>query len=106
MKRLAALIVSALVLVSGSTFAEDHIVTQGGKKFSPAVLNISAGDTVTFVNDDKSRHNVYSKTDGVNIKIKKKKPGDRDTVTIDHVGSIDIRCAIHPKMKMVINITE
>jgi plastocyanin len=42
----------ALGLASASALAADHPVSVGGGglTFSPAVLNISAGDTVTFTN--------------------------------------------------------
>ena len=57
----------------------DHTVTQKGK-FNPTEIEIKAGDSITFVNDDKTRHNVYSKSVGQKFNIRKQKPGDRDSV--------------------------
>ena len=97
-----ALFLSPLAAHAGS----DHVISQKGKKFSPGEISIKAGDTVTFVNDDKTRHNVYSRTAGHKFKIKKQKPGAKDSITFDDSGVIDVRCAIHPKMKLVINVSD
>lgn len=95
-----------IILAPLAAFAEtEHTVLQKGKKFSPAELNIKVGNTVTFENNDKTRHNVYSKSSGQKFKIRKQKPGARDSVSFDSVGAAEARCAIHPKMKMVINIS-
>ena len=100
-------LVFALFLLPLAAHAgSDHIITQKGKKFSSGEISITAGDTVTFVNDDKLRHNVYSRTKGHKFKIKKQKPGDEDSITFDSAGAIDVRCAIHPKMKLMINVSD
>lgn len=100
---LAAMLIA---LHSGGAFAANRVVTQKSQKFSPKVLKIKAGDTVTFRNDDKHRHNVYSRTSGHTFRIKKQKPGQSDQITFDKPGRIEVRCAMHPKMKMVINVTK
>lgn len=95
-----------IILTPLAVFAEtEHTVLHKGKKFSPAELNIKVGDTVTFENHDKARHNIYSKSSGQKFKIRKQKPGARDSVSFDSVGAAEVRCAVHPKMKMVINIS-
>ena len=95
-----------IVLHGGTVFAANSVVTQKGKQFSPRVLDIKVGDTVTFRNNDKHRHNVYSRTSGHKFRIKKQKPGQSNDVTFDKSGEIKVRCAMHPKMKMVINVTK
>ena len=67
-------LVFALFLLPLAAYAgSDHIITQKGKKFSPREISITAGDTVTFVNDDKTRDNVYSRAKCHKFKIKKQK---------------------------------
>ena len=88
----------------GSAIAANHVVTQKGKKFSPSVLDIKAGDTITFTNDDKHRHNVYSRTQGHKFRIKKQKPGESNQITLADPGTIEVRCAMHPKMKMKVHV--
>ncbi len=99
---LAAMLIA---LHGGGAYAANQVVTQKGKQFSPRVLDIKVGDTVTFRNDDKHRHNVYSRTSGHTFRIKKQKPGQSNDVVFDRTGEIKVRCAMHPKMKMVITVT-
>lgn len=99
----AATLISGIALSAGASAAE-YKVTQKGKKFSPATLNIRVGDTVNFINDDKHRHNVYSRSAGHKFNIKKQKPGDSNSRTFDKAGSITVKCAIHPKMRLTINV--
>lgn len=108
MTKSVALSLAALLIAlhSGAAFAATQVVTQKNKQFSPRVLDIKIGDTVVFQNDDKNRHNVYSRTSGHKFRIRKQKPGQSDQVTFDKPGKIEVRCAMHPKMKMVINVTE
>ena len=101
--------VLAAALIAGSTLsavagAAEYKVMQKGKKFSPSTLNIKVGDTVVFIIDDKNRHNVYSRTDGHKFNIRKQKPGDASGRTFDKPGKIAIKCAIHPKMRLTINV--
>ncbi|MDP7343219.1 MAG: cupredoxin domain-containing protein [Alphaproteobacteria bacterium] len=93
---------SAHVAQAGS----EHVISQKGKKFSPGQIDIKVGDTLTFINDDKRRHNIYSKTPGQTFNIRKQSPGARDSITFDDSGTVEVRCAIHPKMRLVVNISE
>lgn len=97
-----AIFLTPLAALAGT----DHTVTQKGKKFSPSEININVDDSIIFVNDDKTRHNVYSKSAGLEFNVKKQKPGDRDTISFDRAGIAEVRCAIHPKMKLVITVGE
>jgi len=97
-----AILLTPLAAIAGA----EYTVSQKGKKFRPAEIGINVGDSITFVNDDKTRHNVYSKSAGLEFKIKKQKPGDRNTITFGRAGRAEVRCAIHPKMKLVITVSE
>lgn len=97
-----AILLMPLAAIAGT----DYTVSQKGKKFRPSEISINVGDSIIFVNDDKTRHNVYSKSTGLEFKIKKQKPGDRNTISFDRAGTAEVRCAIHPKMKLVITISE
>ena len=98
------LIASAFVLAApAGAVAAEYTVTQKGKKFSPNLLNIVVGDSVKFVNDDKHRHNIYSRTEGHNFSIRKQQQGESNSRTFTEAGTIRVRCAIHPKMRLTIN---
>ncbi len=95
---------AALTLANGTAFAGNHIIEQAGKKFSPETLKIKAGDTITFVNNDTITHNVYSRTDGHRFNIGAQKAGEKKAVSFDKNGLIDIRCAMHPTMKLKVEV--
>ncbi len=97
-----------LALLAGApVYAAEVVVSQKDKQFSTESLTIKAGDTVVFQNDDDTSHNVFSSTEGnkFNLGIQKK-DGDTKKVThtFDAPGEVEIRCAIHPKMKLNIKI--
>ncbi len=96
------------MIVAAQARATEIIISQEGKKFVPGAIEAKVGDTLTFVNNEKrKRHNVYTKTAGFKyLKIRKQKPGDRDSVTLKNAGTALVRCALHPKMKLKIVVTE
>lgn len=112
MIRIAIVALMALWLTGtlGATgaMAAEIVISQKGKKFVPGNIQAKVGDTLTFVNEEKrKRHNVYSKTPGFEyLKIKKQKPGGRDSVAIKNAGTAVILCALHPKMKLTVVISE
>jgi plastocyanin len=73
-------------------------VVMEGIKFNPESVTVSAGDTVTWTNDDSVGHDVTG--DG----FKSGDPGamqNGDTFehTFDKAGTFDYVCTVHPGMK-------
>ncbi|MGH8172373.1 MAG: cupredoxin domain-containing protein [Rhodanobacteraceae bacterium] len=109
-------------LASASAFAADHPVSVGGGglTFSPAVLNISAGDTVTFTNAG-GFHNAVSDPgavtsfrcangcDGAGGNGDPSSTAWSATVTFPTPGSVGYFCEIHGApgqgMSGTINVT-
>ena len=81
-----------------------QVVTQEGKKFQPSRLTIQRGDSVVFANHDPVVHNVFSQTPGFEFNLKRQPPGARGAVRFERVGVVDVRCAIHPSMKLTITV--
>lgn len=98
----------SLVITSmyADAYAAEHTVSQADKKFEIKEISIAKGDTVNFVNNDKVAHNIYSKTPEHKFEVKVQKPGDGNKVVFNTPGKADVRCLIHPKMKLIINISE
>jgi plastocyanin len=86
--------------------AEDHVISQKGKRFQPESLKVKVGDRVLFQNDDEITHNVFSRTPGTEFNVKLQQPGSSSPVTFEKPGPVEVRCAIHPAMKMVIEVAE
>ncbi len=99
------LALTSSIAVSGATFAADPVrVTQQGKQFSEKNLNLVAGQEIIFINDDKVAHNVYTIVKGKKRDLGLQKSGEEDSITFDAAGTYRVRCAIHPKMKMVVKV--
>lgn len=100
--------VIALVLMSCLTAtqasAEDVTITQENKAFSEKEVMIKAGDSITFVNNDKVTHNVYSRSKGNKFDSGAQTPGSSMAQTFSAPGKVKVRCAIHPKMKLTVNV--
>ena len=95
-----------LLATSGIAHAGGTTVFQEGKKFSEAEVSVKKGDTVTFTNKDPITHNVYSKTSGMAFDLRTQKSGESSEVKFDNAGVAEVQCAIHPQMKMKVNVTE
>ena len=80
-------------------------ISQKDKTFSQESVTVKAGEKVKFVNDDNVTHNLTVKTPGGKAKPGvQEKPGDEIEFAFDEVGSYEIRCLIHPKMKMSVEV--
>lgn len=105
-------VVTVLAFVAGgavaATFAvaAEKSIMQKGRQFSEKEVSIKKGDTLLFVNDDNISHNVMSSTSGNSFNLGSQAPGKATPVTFDKPGSIQVICAIHPTMKMMVKVVE
>lgn len=97
----AALLAAGL---SASAFAADFTVAQKGNQFSTNKLTVKAGDTVEFRNDDPHFHNVFSLSDPKSFDLGSYPQGQSRKVVFDKEGTVEVECAIHPQMKMTIEV--
>ena len=65
--------------------------------FKPAVLNVAAGESVTFVNHDQEAHTVAAQNGA--FKSSGLDTNDRWTVRIAKPGKYAYFCSLHPYMK-------
>ena len=99
---LAGITVGA-VLVHADGTAADFTITQKNKAFSVSQIAIKVGDRITFVNDDSVNHNVFSMTKGSEIDIVQR-PGRSDAVRFTQPGTVEVECAIHPDMRLEVQV--
>ncbi len=95
-----------MFLISCNLQAEEHTVDQVNKEFSTSELTIKVGDKVHFKNEDPFFHNVFSLSDSKTFDLGSYPQGEQKSVTFDNAGEIEVECAIHPDMKMVIKVEE
>lgn len=93
----------ALLLATQSQAAE-HVVSQKGKSFAPKKLVVQVGDSIKFVNDDPFAHNVFSLSDVKSFDLGSYGQGLFKSVLMDKTGIVDVECAVHPDMKMTIEV--
>jgi plastocyanin len=103
--RLNVIVAGLLVLPGMAHAATEHRVGQKNKTFSVATLSIKPGDVVTFDYDDEITHNIYSAEKGNAFNLKAQAPGVRSSVTFANEGTFEVRCAFHPKMKLLVTVT-
>jgi len=97
---------AALALPALATAARaqtTHTVTIKNMAFSPADLTISAGDTVTWVNEDRMRHSAEDLNGGFDTGLLGN--GDSASLTFNSAGSFNYRCGPHRNMRGSITIT-
>jgi plastocyanin len=99
------MIIAATLLYSYlAAAAEPVVVTQTGLKFNPNGLSISKGQTVEFVNDDATAHNILIVGDAVNFNGGLQPPGGHVKYAFTKAGTYTVQCGIHPKMKLPIAV--
>ncbi len=104
--RLPPLVFVALVGLSVGALAANLTISQKGRMFSSENVTIKKGETLTFLNDDSVPHNILSTSKGNEFNLGSQSPGTSTDVTFKEAGDVLIVCAIHPRMKMMVKITE
>lgn len=95
----------ALIALGGTlALAEDHQVVQKDRSFSQTEITIKPGDKIVFQNSDDVTHNVFSITPGMEFDLRRQAPGASSTVPFDKEGVAEVRCSIHPKMKLIVTV--
>jgi len=81
-------------------FDSDPVIDQFGLVFSPNILLIGVGQTVTFTNSESLAHNVnlqHIETDAVVLDVDTD-PTESAQYTFHESGGYDVRCNMHPGM--------
>ena len=96
------LLLPALCLAFAAPAFADATVTIKNFDYSPMVLSIKAGETVTWKNTDGEPHTVVS-TDGL-FRSKALDENDSFSFKFDKPGTYKYVCSIHPKMMATITV--
>jgi plastocyanin len=95
-----------LLALAFNAMAAEFEVGQKDKQFSMSSLKIKAGDTVNFVNQDPFFHNVFSLSDARTFDLGSYPQGQGRKMTFNEPGVVEVECAIHSQMKLVIEVTK
>lgn len=94
----------ASIFICTAALAKDVVVTQKDKKFSQDEITIAVGDTIVFKNADDTAHNVFSSSEATKFNLGMQKQGTESKYMFTKAGEGEIRCAIHPKMKLKVTV--
>jgi plastocyanin len=86
--------------------AADRAVHQKGRMFSVDALTVARLEPVMFVNDDTVPHNVMSASAGNAFDLGAQSPGSGTPVSFNISGTVVVICAIHPRMRLIITVTD
>jgi plastocyanin len=106
MRKLASLAIVIAAGLSAGALAANLTITQKGRAFSPESVTVKKGEALTFVNDDTVPHNIVSTSAGNEFNLGSQPPGAATDVTFKQSGDVQVICAIHPRMKMMVQVTD
>jgi plastocyanin len=91
------------LFLPGMAMAADsaHTVSQKGRAFRPSEMTINRGESLTFTNEDSFIHQIY--IDGL-FDSEEKAPGENLNETFPQAGTFQVRCHIHPTMRMTLRV--
>jgi len=95
---------SASASPSASGAVAQSPVTMLGRAFQPGTVEVAAGQTVDWLNDDGEAHTVSALDGSFNSGIMNS--GDAFSETFETPGTFDYICAIHPTMTGTVIVTE
>ena len=98
------ILLASLVLTLPALAAEPVTVTQKGLTFTPNELTVEKGQSVDFVNNDTTAHNVMVTGEGVTFNGGLQAPGGHLKYTFAKAGTYTVGCGIHPKMKLTVTV--
>lgn len=101
-----ALAFAAGVLTAAIVVAAPQIeISQKGREFTPGEISIARGEAIQILNDDSDLlHHAYIESKRFSFDSGDQQPGSRTSITFPETGDFTVRCAIHPKMKLLVHV--
>jgi plastocyanin len=82
------------------------VMKQKDKQFAPQLLVVTKGSEISFPNEDKIFHNVFSISKAARFDLGLYKSGEEKSVKLRRAGVVDVYCNIHPEMVAKIKVLE
>lgn len=104
--RIAAVALAIMLpLLAAASETIDGDVDQKGLRFTKASVAIPVGASTHFRNSDDVIHNIMTIDENDEPEDRGlQKPGETITAKFEKAGIYQVRCAIHPKMKMIVKV--
>lgn len=106
MRRPLLRVAAALAVAgAGTGHAAQTDIDQAGQRFTQSSLRLHPGDKVRFLNLDDVTHNISIVDANDNAADQGlQRPGQVIEVVFDKAGRFVVRCSIHPRMRMAIQV--
>jgi len=102
----ALALASLSIVLAAFAQAANLYITQRGIRFSQTDVTVKVGDRIQYQNEDDVTHNLMvTGPDGDPENQGLQKPGATVSKTFTSEGTFEVRCAIHPRMKMIVTVT-
>ena len=97
---------AVVLLVPLAAMAADaaHTIEQKGRQFHPGEVTINRGESLTFTNDDEFIHQIYVAAPSFSFDSDERSPGQYINETFTQSGTFEVRCHIHPKMRLTVHV--
>ncbi len=98
-------LVPAILLPAALALATEAVtVSQHGRAFAVHEVHIARGDTVHFTNDDDFTHQIYVSSPSFSYEFAEQNPGEVVDLRFPSAGLFEVRCHIHPKMLLRVDV--
>ncbi len=105
MARSTLLLVSVLCVATLPALAGAlTVVAQKGRAFETRQISIERGGMVRFSNEDEFSHQIFVQSPGFSYESDEQEPGHSVDVTFPKSGTFEVRCHIHPKMYLRVDV--
>jgi plastocyanin len=99
------------VLITPTVYAKQYTVEQNNKTFLyngsvTAHMSLNRGDEILFKNNDSVFHNIYSLSKIKTFNIGSYGNGESASILFDKAGTVKVKCAIHPRMMINVEVLE
>jgi plastocyanin len=99
---LAAMLCSTALAVSRPD-AEMRIA-QRNREFSVQEASLAAGGRLLFSNDDDFPHQISARGPGIATSSPLQRPGEVLSILLPEAGIVQVRCGIHPRMRLTVRV--
>jgi plastocyanin len=82
------------------------VVEQLNRAFTRSSVTILKGSNIRFSNVDEFDHEVYVDSPNFNYDSYEQSPGETAVVTFTSAGTFEVRCHIHPKMHLHVEVLD
>ena len=92
-----------LLVLPLAASAQDNsrVISQKGRAFRPGEVTIVRNESLAFTNQDSFIHQVYA--DGL-FDSQEQAPGEVLNETFPRAGTFQVRCHIHPTMRLIVHV--